>query len=124
MKGIVITTDCAVSVQDFGQPLYQTTGSVVDGWIEIVHPKRLPAPLVMIVNEDGLAKELPVNLVGTALYAYAPIVGNIVIMQDGYNADGEPDIVGIPDEDIDHYLPQFEELCERCKNILTEETEK
>ena len=44
MKGIVITTGNELCVQDFGEPLYQTIGKVVGGYIEIVHPKGLPEP--------------------------------------------------------------------------------
>lgn len=103
MKGIVITTENTMSVQEFENPLYQSVGKAVGGYIEIVHPRGLPAPLTMIVNEEGLLKGLPMNMVGSILYGYLthgqPIVGNIVFMKQGF-VDGEPDIVGLDDEDI------------------------
>lgn len=104
MKGIVITTTNHISVQDFGRPLYQTVGAVVGGYIEHVHPKHLPEPYCMIVDEEGLLKEQPVlNLVGSVLYGTPehgqPIVGDVVIMKDGFD-NGEPDIVGLSDEDV------------------------
>ena len=119
MKGIVITTDNHASVMDFSEPLYQTVGGAVGGYIEIVKPCGLKHPLVMIVNEEGKLIDLPVNIYGSALYGTSrhgePIVGDIVIMQEGF-VDGEPDIIGLPDVAIDALLgkinPALEEIRE------------
>lgn len=104
MKGIVITPENEISVKDFGEPLYQTVGEAVGGYIEHVNPRLLDAPFCMIVNEEGLLNNLPVKPVGCFLYETLshgwPIVGTIVIMKDGYNEDGEPDIIGLTDDDI------------------------
>ena len=58
----------------------------------------------MIVNEEGLLKRLPINVVGSHLYETDkhgyPIVGNIVIMKEGLR-NGEPDIIGLEDDDIE-----------------------
>ena len=51
MKGIVITPENEISVKDFGEPLYQTIGEAVGGYIEHVNPRLLDAPFCMIVNE-------------------------------------------------------------------------
>lgn len=103
MKGLVITTYNKCRVEEYGEPLYRTVGETVSGYIEVVHPKGLPSPYCMIVNEEGLIKELPVNLVGSILYGShihgSPIVGNIVIMKDGIR-DGEPDVVGLDTADV------------------------
>ena len=71
--------------------------------IEHVLPKGLKSPYCMLVNEEGLLKDLPFNLIGSLLYQ-TPIhgnvvVGNIIIMKDGI-VDGEPDIIGLDDDDI------------------------
>lgn len=104
MKGIVITTDGKMSVQEFALPLFESMKPVIGGWIEHVHPRRLAAPYCMIVDEEGLLKGYGLNLVGSYLYETdkhgQPIVGTIVLMKDGYR-DGEPDIVGLDDSDID-----------------------
>lgn len=105
MKGVVVTTDFEVRVEDFADPLYKTVGAAVGGYIEIVHPFRLWHPFCMIVNEEGRLHGLPINPVGSLLYGTdmhrEPIVGDIVIMKDGYR-NGEPDIVGLDDtEDVD-----------------------
>ena len=110
MKGIVITTDNKVGVRQFGLPLYKTVGKVVGGYIEIVHPKGLPKPYIMIVNEEGLLRDLPLNKTGGFLYqTYIhgyPIVGDIVIMKIEESSDG-PDVVGLSDSDIQRLMPEF-----------------
>lgn len=66
-------------------------------------PRGLPAPLMMLVNEEGLLEGLPMNTIGSILYGTQihgqPIVGNIVIMKEGW-VNGEPDIVGLEEPDI------------------------
>nr|DAH43289.1 MAG TPA: protein of unknown function DUF3846 [Caudoviricetes sp.] len=103
MKGIVITPENLMRVEDFSAPLYKSVGKAVGGWIEVVHPKCLPSPYCMVVNEEGLLLSLPLNLTGSILYETTkhgcPIVGTIVLLKDGI-IDGEPDIVGLDDEDI------------------------
>ena len=103
MKGIVFTTDEKMFVKEFTQPLYRSVGEVVDGWIEVVHPKGLEHPLCFICNEEGLQKNLPLNPIGSVWYRTAehghPIVGNIVVMKEGITEDG-PDIVGLTDDEI------------------------
>lgn len=101
MKGIVITTADDVSVQDFTPPLHESLGRAVGGYIEIVHPQGLNRPYCMVVNEEGLIHELPLNRAGPLLYGTqfhgSPIVGDIVIIAEGWTPEGR-DIVGIPEE--------------------------
>ena len=108
MKGLVITTDNKVHVEDYGNPLYKTVGQTVAGYIEIVHPRYLPRPYMLVINEEGKLIDLPINKTGSVLYGCdidhgEPIVGDLVIMKDGY-VNGEPDIVGLDDEDIPRIL--------------------
>lgn len=55
----------------------------VGGLIEPCRQKALPG-VVMIVDEEGLLKEKPVNMIGSALYreigGTTPIVGDIILM--------------------------------------------
>lgn len=92
MKGVVITTADEVSVRDFTAPLHESLGAVVGGCIEIVHPQGLKSPYCMIVNDEGLLKKLPLNRAGSLLYGTqfhgSPIVGDIVIMADGWTPEG------------------------------------
>ena len=56
-----------VEVKDFAPPLYQSLGEAVGGTIELVRPRGLARPFVMIVNDEGLLLELPLNRLGSIL---------------------------------------------------------
>ena len=94
MKGLVITTENKMQVREFGEPAYETIGKAVGGWIEVVHPKGLPDPL----------HGLPLNLFGCILYDTVrhgnPIVGNIVILKEGFTTPGERDFIGLDEDDV------------------------
>lgn len=115
MKGVVVTTNHEVRVEDFSDPLYKTVGSAVGGYIEHVHPMRLARPFCMIVNEEGRLLDLPLNHIGSFFYGTdqhgEPIVGNIVVMKDGYRG-GEPDIVGLNDVEAEQIKDVIIDLIE------------
>ena len=115
MKGVVVTTDLEIRIEEFIDPLYKTVGSAVGGYIEHVKPARLRHPYCMIVNEEGRLLDLPLNYVGSYFYGTdqhgEPIVGNIVIMKDGYRG-GEPDIVGLNDVDAEQIKDVIVDLIE------------
>lgn len=115
MKGIVVTTDLEIRIEEFSDPLYKTVGSAVGGYIEHVKPARLRHPYCMIVNEEGRLLDLPLNYVGSYFYGTdqhgEPIVGNIVIMKDGYRG-GEPDIVGLNDVEAEQIKDAIIDLIE------------
>lgn len=104
MKGIVITTNDEMRVQEFSEPAHKSIGEAVGGWIEIVRPVRLKRPYCMIVNEEGVLLNLPINSFGSFLYGTDthgwPIAGDAVLMKEGYNSDGELDILGLDERDI------------------------
>lgn len=100
MIGLLNTGGITFKRREYGEPLYKTVGNDVGGYIEIVRPKHLPRPYVMIVNEEGLLLRLPWNMAGSLLYGEG-IAGNIVIMREGFTEDGEPDILGLEEDDID-----------------------
>lgn len=114
MKAIKITTDDVISVVTVPEPTWKGMGELVGGRFEHVRPwglYNLDTPfkeqLCMIVNEEGRLIGLDENIVGSHLYndvpsawvPWEPIVGDILIMAEGY-VDGEPDIVGLDDEQI------------------------
>ena len=115
MKGIVVTTDLEIRIEEFSDPLYKTVGSAVGGYIEHVKPARLRHPYCMIVNEEGRLLDLPLNYVGSYFYGTdqhgEPIVRNIVIMKDGYRG-GEPDIVGLNDVEAEQIKDVIIDLIE------------
>ena len=107
MKGIVISTArevITVDIAENGPPLYKQARDEVGGYMEIVYPMRLDSSLIMVVNEEGLLMNLPVNPIASYLYGMDvhghPIVGNVIILKNGY-FEGEPDIVGIPDDETE-----------------------
>lgn len=106
MKGLVITTKLKMRVQEFPEPAYKSIGEAVDGWIEIVHPVRLARPYCMVVNEEGLLRNLPMNFLGSYLYGTDthghPIAGDIVLLREGINSDGELDLLGLNEQDIEY----------------------
>lgn len=104
MKGIVITTNDEMRVQEFSEPAHKSIGEAVGGWIEVVRPVRLERPYCMIVNEEGALINLPRNIFGSFLYGTNYhgnwILGDIVLLKEGINSDGDRDILGLDEQDI------------------------
>ena len=98
MKAIKITTDNKITEINVEEPPHRSLGVEVGGFIEIVRPRRLKSPYVMIVDEEGLLKECHENLVGSVLYGASehgyPIFGDIVIMREDFGPEG-PDLFGL-----------------------------
>ena len=103
MKGVVFTTDGKMFVKEFTQPLYKSVSDVVEGWIEVVHPRGLEDPFCFICNEEGLLRDLPLNAMGSLWYGTLqhgqPIVGNIVVMKEVWTDEGY-DLMGLEDDEI------------------------
>lgn len=99
MKTVKVTTDNVVSVLDidFGLHSLQTE---VGGSIETVHAQKLRSyfggPVMMIVDEEGILKEKPVNRLGCFFYGTAihenPIAGDLIFA----TAKGD-DLIGLRD---------------------------
>lgn len=72
--------------------------------IEVVHPKRLPHPYVMIIDESGALKELPLNPLASVLYETDkhgwPIMGTALLMKEAMTDEG-PDIVSLNEGDVE-----------------------
>ena len=105
MRCVVVPADTLVpEIKLLEEPLYKSAGREVGGYIEVVHPRFLPTPFCIIVNEEGLITGLPSNSVGSFWYGTGihgwPIAGDLVVMKDGFT-DGEPDIVGLTQEEAD-----------------------
>ena len=90
-KGIVITPDNLISEQEFPEPIYDSVGKVVGGWVQVVHPVGLEPPFCMCVDDAGLLKDEEFNLIASILYGTPdhgnPIVGTVVLMKE--DGDGE-----------------------------------
>jgi|TARA_Y100000310_G_scaffold50681_2_gene46730 hypothetical protein len=66
-------------VPDNGEPTYRLAQlqSIVDGYIELVY---LLNGQIMVVNEEGLVRQLPVNQAATEI-ASQLIVGNVILIE-------------------------------------------
>ena len=107
MNGLRVTTGNEVSVVDLsGQDyLYKRIAAQINkcSHIEIVRPRRLKHPIVMVVDEEGLLKDNEYNLVGSVLYQTdlhgSPIAGDVIFMREEYGPDGM-DLFGLTEHDI------------------------
>jgi hypothetical protein len=104
MKIIEIDTDCNTKFLVVLGYIGDFIRGRLGGYMEVVHPKGLITPFVMIVDEEGLLKELPLNPAGSIFYGTPlhgqPIVGKIYIAkQTGNPLDGD-DIKGLTDDDM------------------------
>ena len=99
MKAVTVTHDLKIGFTELEKPLHRSAGAFVGGWIEIVRPRGLKRPYVMIVNEEFLLQGLPANEIGRFLYQTYdhgyPICGNFLIMKE----EGE-DLVGLSNPEI------------------------
>lgn len=116
MKAVTINTlneIKKIDVSSNGDPLYDLIHKAVGGYYENVRPKRLPAPYVMVVNEEGLILGLPENAIGSYLYGTDkhgwPIVGDVIFLKFGFY-QGEPDVVALSDYEANELIALFENL--------------
>lgn len=114
MKGLVVTTDRKMYPKDFGYPIRSNAvRKVLDGYMEVVHPMLLKRPFCILVNDEGLIRNLPVNEFGTFLYQ-GIIAGNLIIAKIGF-VDGERDIIGLDDKELDGLIKRLSDTIELVK---------
>ena len=74
MKTLKITTDNKISIIDVNLDDYRALQQEIGGYIETVHTQIMydyfKAPVLMLVDEEGLIKNLPVNAVASHFYGY------------------------------------------------------
>ena len=87
MKTVKITVDNKVSIIDIDLDDFRSIQEEIGGYAETVSTRRtynyFDAPVVMLVDEEGILKNLPINILGSWLYACEeygdPIVGDIIL---------------------------------------------
>ena len=107
---VKISTTGLIEIKDF-DPVQQDVNDVIhdalDSYYEIVRCRSLPHKFLMLVDDCGLLKELPINGIASELYGVrvhgCPICGPAVIMREDM-VDGEPDIVGLTEEDTAEFI--------------------
>lgn len=107
METIKITTDNKISIIDLDFKNYKAIQKEIGGHFETVRTKRLldyfKAPVIMLVDEEGIIKRLPFNAVASGFYGTdehgQPIVGDAILCL----ALGE-DITGLGDRDSEQWM--------------------
>lgn len=104
-KAVLIKTDMTIQAVELTEPTYRSLDAAVGGLFETVRPAGLKPPYLMIVNESGVIRQLPRNEIGCYLYQTrihgCPIAGDAVIMKIGTNDDGEQDLLGLTDLEVE-----------------------
>ena len=102
MTGIVLTphpgTMESWRIVDLQEPLYLSVKDQIGGYMEVVHPRGLPKPYVLLVDDEGRLKDLEINGLASAWYGDL-ICGPAVIMQIGMTDEG-PDILGLDSSQV------------------------
>ena len=99
-----ISPDGTIEIKEFNplDDINEVIHAALDSYYEIVRCRSLPHKYLMLVDDCGLLKSLPVNPVASELYGIrihgCPICGPALIMREDF-VDGEPDIVGMTEED-------------------------
>lgn len=113
MKGIVITPDLELSIRDFGGELHESIGEAVGGLIEVVHPMGMKPPFCMVVNEEGLLRDLPLNPIGSLWYGTQfhgqSIVGTIVVLKEEFCA-GNREFIGLSDAELESAMAELKRI--------------
>lgn len=88
MKTVKVTTDNIVSVIDIDFDNYREIQKAIGGHFETVHTLQMEKyfgdpSTIMMVDEEGLLKSLPMNFFGSLMYGLLehgrPIVGNLIL---------------------------------------------
>lgn len=106
-KGIVFPVDAEASIVDVKEPIRFNDIAKKLGfeWCEIVRPRGLTRPYVMIVDEEGLLKNAETNFTGSYLYG-ALIVGNIMILKEEMGPEG-PEVFGLDETEAELLLAKL-----------------
>ena len=114
MKCLVVTTDRKMYPKDFGYPIRSNSVSkVLGGYMEIVRPMLLKRPYCILVNDEGRIRNLPINEFGTFLYQDI-IAGNLILAKEEL-VDGERDIIGLDDKELDGLIKRLADTIELVK---------
>lgn len=112
---IQISTDGMIEVKTFdtSEDINDVIHAALSSYYEIVRCRSLSHKFLMLVDDCGLLKDLPINDVASELYGVrihgCPICGPAVIMREDF-VDGEPDIVGLDPDDVAEFIHKLRGL--------------
>lgn len=112
MKTLKITTDNKISVVDVNFSDFKAIQQAIGGYFEIVNTQKLrdyfKTKVVMIVDEEGLVKNLPVNPMGCYFYDTNkhgnPIVGDVIL---GLLVGFDMHVIGLGDRDAEQWMEKM-----------------
>ena len=107
MKTLKITTDNKISIIDVDVDDYNALRQAVGGYVETVHTQIMydyfKAPVLMLVDEEGLLKRLPVNEVASHFYGYQNH-GHIIAGDAIFAISLGENMTGFGDRDSERWL--------------------
>lgn len=111
MKTLKITTDSKISIIDLNFD-HESLREEVGGYVELVRTQKLldyfKTKVVMIVDEEGLVKNLPVNPMGCYFYDTNkhgnPIVGDVIL---GLLVGFDMHVIGLGDRDAEQWMEKM-----------------
>lgn len=98
MKTVKVTTDNKILLIDVDFDNFKSIQEAIGGHFETVHTQLMvdyfgDPSVIMLVDEEGLIKGLPLNALGCSMYG-APIVGDLIfakIIGEDIVAPDDPD---------------------------------
>lgn len=114
MKTVKVTTDNIVSVIDVDFDDFRDIQRAIGGHFETVHTQLMTdyfhdLSVIMLVDEGGLIKELPLNPVGSALYR-GIIAGDLIFAQvKGEDIVAPDDVAGLKERLLHTFIGLKEE---------------
>lgn len=111
MKTLKITTDNKISIIDLDFD-HKSLREEVGGYVELVRTQKLldyfKTKVVMIVDEEGLVKNLPMNPMGCYFYDTDkhgnPIVGDVIL---GLLVGFDMHVTGLGDRDAEQWMEKM-----------------
>lgn len=109
MKVIIVKTDNTYQITDIDDKL-ETMQKIVGGYIELV---RIAYPLFMVVNEEGLIRDLPNNKLASGFYpGMYGVAGDVFFI--AMNPDANP---------LDEDTNEFADLDPRLIDLIVAQIE-
>ena len=102
-RGLMVDVD---GISEIGLDVSHLVAEIHDaigGFFEVVRCVNLPRGILMLVDDEGLLKNLPINVVASRLYG-SVICGAALIMRECITEDGDRDIIGLSDYDFNRVL--------------------
>lgn len=107
MKTLKITTDNKISIIDVDFSDYRALKRAIGGYIETVHTQIMydyfKAPVLMLVDEEGLIKNLPVNAVASHFYG-CQNHGHIIAGDAIFSISLGENMTGFGDRDSEQWM--------------------